>query len=143
MGSGGLILSAYEQMQAAILPLCVFFLAHHPNASSSHLRGLLAPKHRSRLGHQQVGAQRHVVQASQGCFHHLQARLAWALRGVERDWTQPLSPRSWRPGQGVAVLTELPEGDDTAGGGIASHLGIRRGFIRKAVLEQGLEGEKH
>lgn len=82
MGSRELILSGYEQMQASTLPLCFFFPVHHPNASSSHLWGLLAPNCRKRPGRRQVGAQQHVVQASQGCFHHLQARLVWALCGV-------------------------------------------------------------
>lgn len=46
-----------------------------------------------------------------------------------------------RPGRGHAHRTAY--GDDTAGGGLVSHMGIQKGFIGKAVFEQGLEGEKH
>lgn len=67
------------------------------------------------------------VQASQGCFHHLQARLVWALQGGGEG-------QDLRPGQGVA----MPEGDDTAGGSIASPMGIQKGFIRKAELSRAL-----
>lgn len=138
-----LVLSAYEKVQAVIPHLWFFFVVHGTNASSAHLWGVLAPKCTNHLGHQQVGAHLHVVQAFQRYSHHPPGP-GWSEHwGVERDQTQPLSLRSSRPGQVVAMLAELPEGDDTVGWGPFRTRRIWKGFIEKAVLERVLEGEKH
>lgn len=42
-------------MEVTILRLCLFFVEHPSNASSSHFGGLLAPECKPVLGYQQVG----------------------------------------------------------------------------------------
>lgn len=73
-GSKGLILFGYEQMQAAVLPRCflpsapskciLFSPVGTPCSQMQKTPGALAGRCTETL-----------VQASQGCFHHLQARL--------------------------------------------------------------------